>query len=554
MAPSLILLLILFLILRPPLCRAINFLGSDQLSYSHDEHIYAKVNSLTSRATLLPRDYYSLPFCKPDSGLIAKSNKMNLGQHLLGEKIQSSPYRFRINTNESLYLCTLTKLTKQSVEPWTKKTDKFYHANVVLDDLPVLRSPGQNWMQLQSIGYPVAYHGFPFYVYYVINHLKFRVFVHETRIRDQPYYEIVRFEVSPCSIKRDSDAMSKLNMYDKVPSTDCVLPRDDRQEIKEDEIIAFTYEVEFITSNITSESQWEAYVEKTSVDHYLSSAINSIITIILPFIVARFKSWRNKAKVREEEGVSRSKLFLEVGFRKSRCSKILSIAVGNGIHIAGMAILALFFAAPGLILPSSSGVFLTIAIVLYVLFGILGGYITVWMWSHIKGKSKGWVSVCWATSCFFFSILFAVFSVTNIIYYVNTSTAAVSFSVYCTLLALWLFISVPLTFLGGLTSTRSISNELRTEHKRRTPVSLFGTMTVILLSGFITHGSISTELANIFYCTWGGRSYCDLQHTLVITQFIVIACVSVSGWEGYMCIIADDWNCMGMESILCFRL
>lgn len=29
-------------------------------------------------------------------------------------------------------------------------------------------------------------------------------------------YEIVGFEVVPCSVKRDPKAMSKLNMYDKV--------------------------------------------------------------------------------------------------------------------------------------------------------------------------------------------------------------------------------------------------------------------------------------------------------------------------------------------------
>jgi len=88
----------------------------------------------------------------------------------------------------------------------------------------------------------------PFYVYYIINHLKFRVFIHETKIREKPYYGIVGFEVAPCSIKREADAMSKLNMYDRITPSNCTITRDERQEIEANRRVTFTDEVEIIQS------------------------------------------------------------------------------------------------------------------------------------------------------------------------------------------------------------------------------------------------------------------------------------------------------------------
>jgi hypothetical protein len=48
-----------------------------------------KVNKLTSTHSLYPRDYYSLPFCRPP--LIEQEGE-NLGEFLAGDKIENSPY------------------------------------------------------------------------------------------------------------------------------------------------------------------------------------------------------------------------------------------------------------------------------------------------------------------------------------------------------------------------------------------------------------------------------------------------------------------------------
>jgi transmembrane 9 superfamily member 2/4 len=48
-----------------------------------------KVNKLTSIHSLYPRDYYSLPFCRPAKIDVEGEN---LGEFLAGDKIENSPY------------------------------------------------------------------------------------------------------------------------------------------------------------------------------------------------------------------------------------------------------------------------------------------------------------------------------------------------------------------------------------------------------------------------------------------------------------------------------
>lgn len=58
--------------------------------YVDGETVPLKVNKLVSAKTQLPYPYYSLPFCKPTEGV--KDMAENLGEILMGDKIENSPY------------------------------------------------------------------------------------------------------------------------------------------------------------------------------------------------------------------------------------------------------------------------------------------------------------------------------------------------------------------------------------------------------------------------------------------------------------------------------
>ncbi|KAJ8461645.1 hypothetical protein OPV22_034571 [Ensete ventricosum] len=84
--------------------------------------------------------------------------------------------------------------------------------------------------------------------------------ISETEMKKMSGYEIVGFEVVPCSVKRDTAAISKLSMYDEVDPVDCPLELDEFQTIQEQEKISFTYEVVFVKSDVRWPRRWDAYL------------------------------------------------------------------------------------------------------------------------------------------------------------------------------------------------------------------------------------------------------------------------------------------------------
>ena len=64
--------------------------GVMPVAYSDNQPVPLKVNKLVSTKTQIPYSYYSLPFCEPVEGI--KDMAENLGEILLGDKIENSPY------------------------------------------------------------------------------------------------------------------------------------------------------------------------------------------------------------------------------------------------------------------------------------------------------------------------------------------------------------------------------------------------------------------------------------------------------------------------------
>lgn len=170
-------LLLLFGLLLTAPGNAFYLPGSYMHTYSQGEDIWAKVNSLTSIETEMPFSYYSLPYCRPPGGI--KKSAENLGELLMGDQIDNSPYRFRVNVNESLFLCTTKGLNENDAKLLKQRARDLYQVNMMLDNLPVMRFAEQNGVTVQWTGFPVGYTPAGSADDYIINHLKFKVLVHE---------------------------------------------------------------------------------------------------------------------------------------------------------------------------------------------------------------------------------------------------------------------------------------------------------------------------------------------------------------------------------------
>lgn len=566
----------LLVVLTLEFCNGFYLPGSYMHTYSNGDEIYAKVNSLTSIETELPFSYYSLPYCKPLGGI--KKSAENLGELLMGDQIDNSPYRFRMNVNESIYLCTTPPLNEEEVKLLKQRTRDMYQVNMILDNLPAMRFTNQNGVKIQWTGYPVGFTPPNSQDDYIINHLRFTVLIHEyegtgveiigvgdegmgiiTEVDNTKHsgYEIVGFEVVPCSVRYEPEKMLKLHMYDNSTSVSCPLEVGKSHVIKEQERVSFTYEVVFVKSDIKWPSRWDAYLKMEGARVHWFSILNSVLVISflagIVFIIflrtvrrdlTRYEELDKESQAQMHEELSGWKLVVGDVFREPSNPKLLCVMVGDGVQLTGMAVVTIVFAALGFMSPASRGMLLTGMIMLYLFLGIAAGYGGVRLWITVKGSSEGWRSVSWSIACFFPGIAFVILTFLNFILWGSKSTGAIPISLYFILFLLWFCISVPLTLLGGLLGTRAepIKYPVRTNQiPREIPARRYPSWLLVFGAGTLPFGTLFIELFFIMSSMWLGRFYYVFGFLLIVLLLLVIVCVEVSVVLTYMHLCVEDW-------------
>ena len=167
-----------------------------------------KVNKMTSITTMLPLEYYSLPYCAPLDGV--KRDNQNLGQFLSGDRIANSPYFLRMRTDmycEQLCVSNLGPTEQPSVTPnkFVKAIRNMYRNNWIVDNLP---SAFKFWngTTVQTRYWPDIPIGFIHttdHKAYVFNHVNIEIEYHAVEGKTDAY-RIVRFMVEPFSIAHET--------------------------------------------------------------------------------------------------------------------------------------------------------------------------------------------------------------------------------------------------------------------------------------------------------------------------------------------------------------
>ncbi|TYI17728.1 hypothetical protein ES332_A07G045700v1 [Gossypium tomentosum] len=480
--------------------------GSYPHKYVVGDPLSVKVNSLTSIDTEMPFSYYSLPFCKPKEGV--KDSAENLGELLMGDRIENSPYKFKMYVNESeIFLCQSKKLSADDFKLLKKRIDEMYQVNLILDNLPAIRYTKKEGFMLRWTGYPVGVKVQN--VYYLFNHLKFKVLIHkyeETSVArvmgtgdavevmptvtkegsDMPGHMVVGFEVVPCSVVHDGNLVNKLKMYEKYQSPIKCDPNAVSMPIKEGEPIVFTYEVAFEESDIKWPSRWDAYLKMEGSKVHWFSILNSLLVIIfLAGIVlviflrtvrrdlTRYEELDKESQVQMNEELSGWKLVVGDVFRAPSNPALLCILIGDGVQILGIA----------------------------------AGYVAVRLWRTIGcGDHKGWISVAWKAACFF---------------------------------------PVPLTLLGGYFGAKAhhIEYPVRTNQiPREIPAQKYPSWLLVLGAGTLPFGTLFIELFFIMSSIWMGRVYYVFGFLFIVLILLVVVCAEVSLVLTYMHLCVEDWK------------
>ncbi|KAL3753124.1 hypothetical protein ACJRO7_000510 [Eucalyptus globulus] len=435
-------------------------------TYAGDDLKFAEVNSLTSIDNGLPFSYYSVPYCKPMGGI-----------------------RQRVG-NVSIYLCTTDPLSEHEARLLKQRARDLYRVNMMLDGLPAVRYASDD--------------------VYIINHLKFTVLVNEHRSRGYditdfdlpsvskgyepaPPFEIVGFTVAPCSVKHDQEYMKRLKMYN-IDSMECPSDLETLQAVRENERISFTYEVQFLKSDIHWQSRWDIYLKQRYSRIGWFSVLRSLTTILLltgiVFVIflktiarelAKCQGLNKQAEAQTSEEPSGWKLLASDAFREPNYSRLLRLI-------------------------------LTLILNVYSFWGTVGGYIGVRKWRTLKGSIDGWKSVLWLITFLFPGIILIVHVALNFIMWVNHSTAAISIS----------------TYSGGLLATwaEAIQYPVKTNHiPREIPL------------GHSPRGSYTlvTELIFFLSSIWLGRFYSVLGTLCICLLSLVILSEDWKWWWRSFC-------------------
>ena len=247
------------------------FPGVSPELYIQNEPVFIITELVQSKKTHVPFEYYDMPGCpqRPMQNFhrIRKRHaRKNLGARLQGVDLNPAPFELKVLQNVPCTpLCDAVTLPAHSVRWLRKLVERQYRIHLNLDQLPVLmRSQELNYAVR---GYPVGFKAPPSYTgldhdeYYLYNHVKFTISVHEV----EGGFHITGFDVYPISIDHDLDNGSTCS--GEVEDDDVPLTNDpttyltlrggsEGMELK----VMYSYEVEWVESDLPWADRWDVYL------------------------------------------------------------------------------------------------------------------------------------------------------------------------------------------------------------------------------------------------------------------------------------------------------
>jgi Endomembrane protein 70 len=223
-------------------------------------------------------------------------------------------------------------------------------------------------------------------------------------------------------------------------------------------------------------------------------------------------------------------------FRFPQHPEVFCAAVGTGNQLMVLTLFHLTLALMNIISTTRRGSILAGVVVLYCLTSCVGGYTAVRLFRQMNGKN--WVHCILLQAALFPAPVVFVFSFVNSLALAHGSTSALPVTALLTVAALYVFVSFPLTVVGGIlaknfadadfdapTRTTKVAREIPTE------IPFYrGRYFQVLIAGFLPFSAIYIELHYIFASMWGHQIYTlfgilflAFILLVIVTSFITVA-------------------------------
>ena len=553
--------------------------GVSPKTYKRGERMPVKVDKLTSIQTELPYDFYSLPFPEPEKGI--KQDPENLGEYLMGTKIENSPYEIFMLRSENCKFLKRQVLTKEEQEAFIQAIRDGYHGNMIFDNLPSAAAIDDEETRTQTtvydLGYPIGrvrIHKGQEMGVMLNNHLKFSINYHPVgrmgANRAVAAGRIVGFLIEPISVQHkyegewdDAAGSSQLtSCYRHRPMPPLDSRRSDLFVDKTNEVV-WTYDVMWRESKIKWASRWDIYLsmaDRYDDEVHWFSIINALLIVLfltgmvgmimvrsLRRDIARYNRVPTEEELAEEREETGWKLVHRDVFRAPDfMPQAFAVLSGTGTQLLYMSLVSLFFMAIGFVSPANRGSIMIALLLIYVLMGVPAGYESARTYKMFKGKK--WQQTTIFTAMLFPGLSFTVFFFLNLCVWYTGSTEAVPFGSMFAIVMLWFGISLPLVFVGAYIGYRkeAIQPPVNTTSKTHREIPeqpwFLSTAFSVAIGGVLPFGAVFVELFFILSSLWLNQYYYVFGFLLLVWIILIITCAEITIVLCYFQLCSENYH------------
>eukprot|EP01104_Vermistella_antarctica_P005045 TRINITY_DN1545_c0_g1_i1.p1 TRINITY_DN1545_c0_g1~~TRINITY_DN1545_c0_g1_i1.p1 ORF type:complete len:584 (-),score=138.20 TRINITY_DN1545_c0_g1_i1:296-2047(-) len=455
-------------------------------------------------------EYYSLPFCKPDELVDVQEG---LGAALLGYELIESPIQIHFKRDLSSTSICSKSLTDAEFAKLQYAVRGQYWYQFFLDDLPIWGMVGE------SVGEGAS--------------AKLFVYTHK------------HFDVA-----YNIDRVIEVNLTSDKPTL--LTPGDE---------LAFTYSVKWTRSDVAYEHRFDKYLDDSFFEHQIHwfSIFNSFMFVIflsglVGIIVMRTlrKDYARFARD-EEDPEDDHDLTDEYGwkqihgdvFRSPPYLSAFAALVGTGHQLILLVFCVLFFAAVGNYYRAR-GTVVTAFIVCYAFTSFVAGYGSGGFYSRHGGKK--WIKTALFTACFFPGTLLLIGCILNSVAMSYGSMHIVHILTLVKVVAIWAFVSLPLTFVGTIFGKNwsgqgdfpcRVNKVPRQIPERKAYMEPW---VYICLGGLFPFGSIFIEMYFIFTSFWHYKYYYVYGFMLLVYIILIVVSVCVTIVSTYFLLNSEDYR------------
>ncbi|KAA8905014.1 hypothetical protein TRICI_005342 [Trichomonascus ciferrii] len=529
--------------------------GVAPTDYDKEQQVPLLVNSLTPASNLkdggglssvISYDYYfkSFNFCKPKDG--PKKQSESLGSIVFGDRIFDSPFELYMLKNETCKkLCTANYNARDATFV-QRRMWQDYMQNWLIDGLPAAReaTDADTNQKFYSAGFPLGSADLSEGEFGLNNHYNIKVEYHTTRTGK---YRVVGVIV---------DAVSSNNKPDDKGNVKC----DSNERVildthKDDQEVTYTYSVSWVESPTPWATRWDKYLHVYDPKIHWFSLVNSVIivmfltamvaTILLRALrkdIARYNEIDLTEDVQEDSGW---KLIHGDVFRSPKNRMLLSVLLGSGTQLFVMAGVTLLFALLGFLSPSNRGSLTTVMILLYTLFGFVGGFVSAKFYKTFGGES--WKLNMLMTPLVVPGFIFTVFFALNFFLIFAKSSGAVPLGTMIALVAIWFAISAPLSAAGSFLGFKKagFSFPVRTNQiPRQIPPqpTYLKPIPSMLIAGILPFGAIFVELYFILNSIWFHKLYYMFGFLFLCYGLMIVTSAAVTILMTYFMLTSENYH------------